>query len=747
MNMLQVAKDYLSAGLSIIPTIKDTKRPAIPRWKPYQTMKPTEKEITSWFSGNNGDSIAIITGQVSGNLELLDFDNKAELAKPWGKNIPKELKDRLIVERSQSGGLHVVYCCPDCKIPGNMKLAQRKTGDKIKTLIETRGHGGYFLSAPSPGYKLIQNDFTKIPIITSEEREILISAAAELNEYIDEKQIVDIPVKPVSRSGKLTPGDDYSNRGDVAALLQERGWTVTGRKGKTQDGTETIYLTRPGKTLRQGHSASLIDGRTLYVWSSNALPFEPGQAYSPFAVYAILNHGGNFVEAAKQLASYGYGKNPNDIQYDLSDCKQSKQSNNLKASVSICKQMKANVSNVSKNLSGEPMKTPHNLAANIKEFIINSRGSFTTRDIDTEFGLTTRKEKNARSVALYRYNENKLIKKDKRVAGKYHIINTEMEIVDLDMADEEPFPINLPFNLQNYVKIPKHSIIVLAGSSNAGKTALMLETLRLNLNQKHEKHYYMSEMAPGEYKSRLKKFDTPLSEWKKVFAACKSYDFEGAIESYNPDGLTCIDFLEEVDGEYFKIASSIREIYDALNNGVAMIAIQKKRSSETAYGGEATVQKARLYLVLDMLCAKEHSVVCALKIYKLKEPKGYKNLTNHEMHFELHHGTKMDVLMEWTPCNRVNRDRCISRYEMDSQGETFRTEDDGEIIFKTKSGNHVRIVSDDIQKWQERWQNMDVRKELEKIAKDSRERPFIPDKNWFFKLEGIMKKKSQEVPF
>jgi hypothetical protein len=53
-------------------------------------------------------------------------------------------------------------------------------------------------------------------------------------------------------------------------------------------------------------SASLRDGG-LYVFSSNAAPFEPDEAYSPFAVYAMLKCGGDYVEAGRMLRSEGYG--------------------------------------------------------------------------------------------------------------------------------------------------------------------------------------------------------------------------------------------------------------------------------------------------------------------------------------------------------------------------------------------------------------------------------------------------------
>ena len=45
----------------------------------------------------------------------------------------------------------------------------------------------------------------------------------------------------------------------------------------------------------------------FYVFSSNAAPFEPNQAYSPFAVYALLEHQGDFAQAASALRDEGFG--------------------------------------------------------------------------------------------------------------------------------------------------------------------------------------------------------------------------------------------------------------------------------------------------------------------------------------------------------------------------------------------------------------------------------------------------------
>ena len=48
---------------------------------------------------------------------------------------------------------------PEEPVDGNLKLARGIRGGKEKTLIETRGEGGLFLCAPSPGYHLVQGAF------------------------------------------------------------------------------------------------------------------------------------------------------------------------------------------------------------------------------------------------------------------------------------------------------------------------------------------------------------------------------------------------------------------------------------------------------------------------------------------------------------------------------------------------------------------------------------------------------------
>ncbi|MCK6486404.1 MAG: bifunctional DNA primase/polymerase [Gemmatimonadaceae bacterium] len=316
-ELLERALDYREAGLCVLPAIRDEKRPALPTWKQYQHRLPTPQELATWF--RNGSAACLIAGAVSGNLEMIDFDLGGESFEPWADIVRQRapgLLERLVVEQSQSGGRHVVYRCSG-RVNGNLKLAQRaveapddrpvvlhgksyqprRCTDRwlvIVTLIETRGEGGLFLCAPSPGYELIQGEFTALPVLTEYERLTLLDAAWSLNEWVER---VESP-----QNGRVAgdrPGDEYNRRNDPREVLCRHGWALV-REGENE------YWRRPGKT--DGYSATLKDG-VFYVFTSNAPPFEPNRAYAPFAVYALLEHDGDFAAAAIALRSQGFGDN------------------------------------------------------------------------------------------------------------------------------------------------------------------------------------------------------------------------------------------------------------------------------------------------------------------------------------------------------------------------------------------------------------------------------------------------------
>ena len=294
---VETALSYRGAGLSVLPAVKAMKRPSIGSWKKWSARLPAEVEVEAWFA-NNPDAVCIVAGSVSGNLECIDFDAHGELFPKWKDSIAPEVFERLVVERTPSGGFHVLYRS-DTSVPGNRKLAQGMRAGKKTTLIETRAEGGLFLCAPTEGYELIQGEFTRLAVLGQEARESLLVSAEALNECMDE-----VPVKSPTQGENsaflLKPGDDWCARGDIRPILTAHGWKYLGTK---QDGNELWQ--RPGKS-GDGNSAT-FNGSVFCVFSTNAAPFE-AKGYSKFQVYALLEHNGDFTAAAKALLEMGYGR-------------------------------------------------------------------------------------------------------------------------------------------------------------------------------------------------------------------------------------------------------------------------------------------------------------------------------------------------------------------------------------------------------------------------------------------------------
>lgn len=309
-NLLQTAIQYSQLGLSVIAT--DAWKRSIVKWAAYQQKLATVQQLTDMFRSPRASCIAAITGCISQNLEVIDIDSKYDLKGRLFERLMAEIQKRdhelikkLVLVQSQSGGYHLYYRC--AVISRGQTLARRATSIEeiaqhskatARVLIETRGEGGYIIVPPSPGYAFIQNDCTNIPIISIEQRNILLESARLFNEI--KKNIVIQPRSATLKQDILSPLDDYNQRGDVVALVEHHGW----KKVHTTS-IRTLFL-RPGDTNQQSSGDYNHDMRLFSVFSTSTA-FKPGKGYSPCAVYAVLECGGNFKEAAKSLAAKGYG--------------------------------------------------------------------------------------------------------------------------------------------------------------------------------------------------------------------------------------------------------------------------------------------------------------------------------------------------------------------------------------------------------------------------------------------------------
>lgn len=279
--------------------MKGSKKAAI-EWEGKDAVMPPVAQVELEFNGDFW--IAAQAGRISGGLECIDFDDP-ECFAPWLDILQayglKDVTDLCYVQRTPKGGYHVVYRVTgiDWEHAGNLKLASKHTAEGKKTRIETRGEGGYFLIAPSQGYARVQGGLHKLPVLTVHQRRMMLDAARTFDVA---------PKKPYitgGTEGVVKPGKDYDQKTNWEDILMSAGWTLD----HTSKGMG--YWIRPGKKRGEGISATTGYAGTdlLYVFSSNAHPFEDGATYSKFAAYAFLHHGGNFTEAARELGRKGFG--------------------------------------------------------------------------------------------------------------------------------------------------------------------------------------------------------------------------------------------------------------------------------------------------------------------------------------------------------------------------------------------------------------------------------------------------------
>jgi hypothetical protein len=296
--------NYLDLGLNVI-AINENKAAIFP-WKVYQTQKITQAELDVQMADPRAKGVAIICGSVSGGLEVIDIDTKYQTYELWDeirRRIRQELYDKLHIVKTRSGGYHLYYKCEE--IEGNQKLASRlPTNDEFKSnphiksycVIETRGEAGYVAAPPSSGYQVLQEG---INIITIEERQELLTLMRSFNEVVEE-HIIEAHHKPSAKEYGLSPFDDYNNRVDFTALMEECGWQ------KVKNGGTRIYYLRPGSTSE--HSGSYNTEMGLFSVFSTNTPFQVGRGYKPAAVYAILKCNADFKMAARALLEAGYGE-------------------------------------------------------------------------------------------------------------------------------------------------------------------------------------------------------------------------------------------------------------------------------------------------------------------------------------------------------------------------------------------------------------------------------------------------------
>ncbi len=240
-------------------------------------------------------------------------------------------------------------------------------------------------------------------------------------------------------------------------------------------------------------------------------------------------------------------------------------------------------------------KRERNLTEDIERWVSVTNGYFSVTDSDRALLIVTNEEKIARRQVFHRLLEKGIVERFGEKDGVYRRVESQADEIDFMGTEEKILNLQWPFEIERWVKILPKNIIVIAGESNAGKTAFLLNASWLNMG-KFKINYFSSEMGAMELRARLQKFEGNLQHWKdNVNFRERSSNFADVVK---PNDVNIIDFLE-VTEDFFKVGGMIKEIYDKLKKGIAIIALQKNKGRDLGLGAERSIEKARLYLSIE----------------------------------------------------------------------------------------------------------------------------------------------------
>ena len=291
---INTGNDNSGFDLSIFP-VKTDKTP-MGKWKHFQSQIAPISEWKNHY--NNEGYVGIITGTISGNLEIVDIDVKNDPKKSVWEDyrnlIPQELYAKLLVQSTPNDGYHLIYRCPEAVIEPNQALA--KTEDK-KVIIETRGEGGYFCHHLQD-YKVQQGVFNlqeyhcEIPVISPEERELLLSTARSLDRLSVSKN------KEVLTNYKEPAINEFNDKYNIIELFTKHGWEIH------SDDVDQVRLKRPGSD--NPYSGYYFKDSKVFMCYSTSTPFKVKQPYNHFQALQVLEGKGDYKTTLRILQLYGY---------------------------------------------------------------------------------------------------------------------------------------------------------------------------------------------------------------------------------------------------------------------------------------------------------------------------------------------------------------------------------------------------------------------------------------------------------
>ena len=265
----------------------------------------------------------------------------------------------------------------------------------------------------------------------------------------------------------------------------------------------------------------------LYVFSSStSLPTQ--EPIDKFGYLVKFRFNGDCSAAARWIV----GKYPKFFQYDNDFQSIQPTSASLATASQVSAKSQSNFSQteiMSRRISEE-----------VVVFIDSDPAPFKNKDLYSELYVNSQAERKAvRNALLYQEKIGK-ISRIEGERGSWEVVEDTPEKMNLLSTDTKPFNLLLPLGISEHVVVRPGAVVLVAGASNAGKTAFLLRTVRNHLaeflksphmqtpsdppfiNKREgglpEIRYLNSEMSANELVARIECFGDEPAQWNKYDA-------------------------------------------------------------------------------------------------------------------------------------------------------------------------------------------------------------------------------------
>jgi hypothetical protein len=303
--VLEAALAYSGAGFRVHPVRWRSKVPLIPEWTTRASVE--RQDVVGWFHDPKLN-VGIVAGpQPNGqNLLVIDIDPlhggeltwKALLREHGAGDLAKAA-----IHRTARNGWHIFLAVPDGFVLSN-------SAGLLGAGIDVKWVGGQVVAPPSVWLDPSTGEllaYTAQPGCGLADRPVLVEAPGWLLDLLLRQQVI---IESIGRHPSQFKLDDsvadLARQGwDWCGEMVADGWVVSHQRG------DQVFVTRPGKSVREGHSAVIhLDSGHLVVWSTSvpselARPLRQGQAnrdgslsWSPWDYIVAVRCGGDNKAAA-----------------------------------------------------------------------------------------------------------------------------------------------------------------------------------------------------------------------------------------------------------------------------------------------------------------------------------------------------------------------------------------------------------------------------------------------------------------